>query len=70
MQRFTVTTNRNNTKNICDQNGFQYIKAKASANKAGESLWSCNRRRHWNCKAVVKTLGDFIVAMKHDHTCM
>ena len=55
--------------NICDQNGFQYIKGAAVANKAGETLWNCNRRRRRGCKAVVKILGDFIVAKKNEHTC-
>ena len=56
--------------NICDPNGFEYIRGQAAANKAGETLWSCNKRRHRNCKAVVKTFGDFIVAKKNYHNCI
>ena len=71
MKRFTITADHRNKKssNMYDQYGFQYNKRK-EANKSGETLWSCTKRLSTGCKVTVKTLGDFIVAQKNDHTCI
>ena len=73
LKRFTTTADLKNRKNtyICDFDGFEYCKRK-EANKSGETLWTCSRRRRigFVCKVVVKTKGDFIVAQKNEHTCI
>ena len=69
-EQFTLQTNKSNGFNISDQNGFIYNKRK-EANRAGETLWTCLKRKGGGgCKVVVKTLGDFIIAKKNDHTCI
>jgi len=66
--RFTFETNKRNTLNICDQNGFQYCRDSKFTNRWGEDRWTCCNRTQ-GCKVVVKTKGDFIIAQKNVHTC-
>jgi len=53
--------------NIVDHDGFQYMKK--SSNKYGEHRWTCYKSTKVGCKAVVKTIGDFIIARRYGHTC-
>ena len=67
-ERFAFETNKRNSLNIIDQNGFQYMKKSKVCNKNGEDRWVCYKRRQ-GCKVVVKTIGEFIVAQKNYHIC-
>jgi len=60
--------NNRKTLNICDQNGFQYMKKSSTPNRHGEERWGCYKRKQ-GCKVFVKTKGEFIVGQKHEHTC-
>ena len=68
-ERFTYEVGKANSVIICDESGFRYGKDCKSSNNKGELRWNCQKRKSRKCKVIVKTLEDFIVFQKYDHTC-
>jgi len=69
-ERFTIELNHQKSSNIRDQEGFQYNRFSQKPNMFGEIRWACQKRKQKGCKCYVKTIGNFIVAQKHYHTCI
>ena len=68
-EQFSFDGGRKNSVIIRDQAGHKFIKDSKEPNKKGEIRWTCQKRTSRKCKVVIKTMGDFIVSQKNDHTC-
>ena len=67
-ERFTYEVGRSNSVVIRDLNGHYYSKSSKTSNEKGEERWQCQKQKRRGCKVTVKTVGDFIIAQKYEHT--
>jgi len=68
-ERFYYEQNSRKVFNIRDQEGFIYNKNSGQSQGWQQNRWTCQKRNSRNCKVIVKTYGEFIVAKKNDHIC-
>ena len=68
-ESFVYDRGQKNSILLRDLFGLKYVRDSKSTNKHGEDRWTCQKRLSKGCKVIIKTIGEFIVAQKNEHTC-